>query len=188
MDAPKLNIATLQTSALGISLLKGYEKCRLTAYDDNGNLPGGIWTIGWGNTVYNIPITTANGRVKKAGDPVIQGDVVTQAQADVELLFDLKSFEAQVKSLIFVPLTQVQFDSLVDFTYNTGGGYHDKNGKYRRYDLWANINAGMAADKLYEYWSKCAITQAGVQLPGLLRRRKSEVTLFQTGVLNFFEK
>ena len=102
-------------------------------------------------------------------------------------MFDLKSFESQVKSLITVPLTQVQFDSLVDFVYNTGGGYKDKSGKYRRYDLWANINSGMDPVKLFDYWSKCAITQAGVPLAVLVRRRRSEVTLFQTGVLNFFE-
>lgn len=189
MEAAKTySILSMSLSPLGLQLIKGYEKCKLTAYDDNGDLPGGVWTIGWGNTVYNLAITTANGRVKKPGDSVLKGDVITQEQADAELLFDLQSFEAQVKSLITVPLTTSQFDSLVDFSYNTGGGYHDKQGKWRKYDLWANINSGMATDKLYDYWTKCAVTQGGVPMGGLVRRRKSEVTLFQTGVLNFFEK
>jgi lysozyme len=49
-----------------IALIKDYEKCRLKAYQCSA----GVWTIGWGTTVY-----PNNERVK-------EGDTCSQLEAD----------------------------------------------------------------------------------------------------------
>lgn len=165
---------TLHTGP-GIGVLKGMEKCKLVSYDDNGKAAGGTWTIAWGATHW------------QDGRPVRQGETCTQEQADALLAFNLIQFENKVKNKIAIPLKQHEFDALVDFTYNTGGGYVDHNNKYHDYDLYHNINSGMSGQDLVNYWMACAITQGGIKLNGLIRRRRSELYLFQTGVVNLFE-
>ena len=90
----------MKTSEKGISLIKSFEGCRLTAY----MCPAGIWTIGYGHT---------------AG--VTQGQTITQAQADRFLKSDLEKYEKYVNATGLV-LNQNQFDALVSFTYNCGAG------------------------------------------------------------------
>ena len=70
-------------SNLGIDLICDFEGKRLVAYDDGV----GIWTIGFGTTVYPNGI-----RVKK-------GDTCTEAQAKAYMQNDLKKFEYAVKDL-----------------------------------------------------------------------------------------
>ena len=90
----------MRTSEKGISLIKSFEGCRLTAY----LCPAGVWTIGYGHT---------------AG--VTQGQTITQAQADSFLKADLEKYEKYVNATGLV-LNQNQFDALVSFTYNCGAG------------------------------------------------------------------
>lgn len=82
----------------GLNLIKSFEGCRLTAYQD----PAGIWTIGYGHTK----------GVKK-------GQVITQHQADEYLREDLAWAMAAVNS-IGIEMTQGEFDGLVSFTFNCG--------------------------------------------------------------------
>lgn len=90
----------MKTSDRGISLIKSFEGCRLTAY----LCPAGVWTIGYGHT---------------AG--VTQGQTITQAQADTFLKADLEKYEKYVTAT-GLTLNQNQFDALVSFTYNCGAG------------------------------------------------------------------
>lgn len=83
--------------ALAAKLVKHFEGCRLTAYQDSA----GVWTIGYGHT---------------AG--VTVGRVVSQAEADALLAEDLLIAEAAV-SRLFPPLARV---ALIDFTFNLGAG------------------------------------------------------------------
>jgi lysozyme len=94
----------MKTSANGIKAIKLSEGTKLKAYDDGG----GVWTIATGTIQY------------PNGTPVKKGDVITQAQADQYLAFDLKRIEDDVNRLVKVPLTQNQFDALVSFTFNLG--------------------------------------------------------------------
>jgi lysozyme len=158
----------MKTSPTGISLLHGYEKCRLTAYDDGF----GTYTIGWGMTIY------------PDGSKVKKGDVITQQQADEMFLLLLAKFERKVNARLINPSQQV-FDAAVDFCYNAGTGYRDKRGVYKEFQLWDNINNSIP--DLKEYWHKLAVTSGGVPAKGLVRRRKSEAHLALTGELNFFE-
>lgn len=94
----------MKTSANGIKAIKLSEGTKLKAYDDGR----GVWTIATGTIQY------------PNGTPVKKGDVITQAQADQYLAFDLKRIEDGVNRLVKVPLTQNQFDALVSFTFNLG--------------------------------------------------------------------
>lgn len=92
----------MKTSFKGVSLIKQFEGCRLTAY----KCPAGVWTIGYGHT---------------AG--VKQGDVITQQTADDYLRNDLTTYEnAVLKYDNIYHFNQNQFDALVSFTYNCGAG------------------------------------------------------------------
>ncbi len=86
----------------GLALIKKFEGCRLTAYQDSV----GIWTIGYGHT--------AN---------VAQGQTITQAQADNYLKSDCASAEKSVNGYNHkYHWSQNQFDALVSFTFNCGSG------------------------------------------------------------------
>ena len=90
----------MNLSEKGISLIKKFEGCHLTAY----LCPAGKWTIGYGHT---------------AG--VVKGMKITQEQADEYLRQDCKSSEKAVNAL-GRNLNQNQFDALVSFAFNCGVG------------------------------------------------------------------
>jgi GH24 family phage-related lysozyme (muramidase) len=90
----------MHISDRGISLIKKYEGCRLSAY----KCAAGVPTIGYGHT---------------AG--VKMGDRITQAQAEQMLKNDLVIYENHVKSLKR-DFNQNEFDALVSFCYNCGVG------------------------------------------------------------------
>lgn len=129
-------------------LIKKYEGCRLTAY----KCPAGIWTIGWGSTVY------------EDGKPVRQGDKITQKRAD-ELL------DWYVKNKIKVPagLNKSQIEALQSLIYNIGQGAFDKSSLKK---------AIVAKDwkAVYKNWDW--VIGGGVFLKGLAKRRAEELILF----------
>lgn len=139
----------MQTSTKGIELIQRFEGLELTAY----LCPAGVWTIGYGHT----------------GD-VKEGDRVTRAEATALLQKDLKRFERVVESSIDVSLTQEQFDALVSFTYNLGGG------ALRKSTLRRILNQGdyQGAAEEFLRWVKAG----GKTLKGLVRRRAAERELF----------
>lgn len=162
--------AHLRMSEKGKELLIHFEDVKTHAYADSG----GVWTIGIGTTVY-----PNKRKVKK-------GDVITEKEAYQLLDLLLPKYEAIVRSRITRPLLQHEFDALVDFAYNTGGGYNTPQG-YKWYDLWENVNKNMGKDGLWAYWTKTAVTAGGKYLAGLARRRKAECHLYQTGEVNFYQ-
>lgn len=92
----------LSISNTGLELIKKYEGCELSAYQDSV----GIWTIGYGHT---------------AG--VQSGQIITQAQADAYLRSDCSAAEKAVNSYDSkYKWSQNQFDALVSFTFNCGSG------------------------------------------------------------------
>ncbi|MET3122597.1 lysozyme [Oxalobacteraceae bacterium GrIS 2.11] len=133
------------------------EGLRLTAYPDPGT-GGAPWTIAYGHT-----------------DGVSQGDTCTAAEADAWLEEDLSGPEDEVNSLIKVPLTQSQFDALVDFCFNVGSG------NLERSTLLRKLNAGdmAGADAEFSKW----VFGGGHRLPGLVARREKEANWFNTGAV-----
>ena len=88
------------------TLLKQFEGCKLASY----RCPANVLTVGYGHT-------------SAAGSPeVTEGMKITQAQANTILTSDLVKFENGVEGLLKQPVTQGQFDVLVDFAYNAGLG------------------------------------------------------------------
>jgi lysozyme len=132
-----------------IALVKASEGCRLTAYRD----PASILTIGYGST-----------------GGIHQGQTITQEQADAMLLDDLEDAAQQVSRLVTVPLTQGQFDSLVDFCFNLGAG------RFRDSTLLRLLNQGnyQGASAQFGFW----VLSGGEPLPGLVKRRAAERALF----------
>jgi len=140
-----------QINAAGLNLLKEFEGCELTAYADSG----GVMTIGYGHT-----------------DGVTPGETITQAQADEFLVKDVAWAESAVETIVEVDLTPNQFSALVCFVYNIGTtAFEDSS-------LLAAVN-----DK---FWTVAAnqfgrwVYAGGQLLPGLVRRRNAERSLFQT--------
>jgi len=146
------NVNNLSYSDQGLALTEQFEGLRLTAYQDSI----GVWTIGYGHT----------------GPDVQPGLAITQEQAGALLLQDVAGAAAAVNRLVTVPLTQNQFDALVDFTFNAGQGNLASSTLLR--ELNAGNTAGAAAQFLV--W----VYAGGVQLPGLAKRRQAEAALFQS--------
>ncbi|MDW2646658.1 lysozyme [Citrobacter sp. HN-141] len=144
----------MQTSDKGISLIKQFEGCKLTAYQDSV----GVWTIGYG---WTQPVD---------GKPIRAGMTIKQETAERLLKTGLVSYESDVSRLVKVGLTQAQFDALVSFTYNLGGRSLSTSTLLRR------LNAGDYAGAADEFlrWNKAG----GKVLNGLTRRREAERALF----------
>lgn len=140
----------------GIELIKEFEGFRERAY----LCPAGTLTIGYGTTVY------------EDGSKVRSGDRVTKGRAEELLRKDCQRFEADVKRLVNVPLTDNQFSALVSFTYNVGSNALAKS------TLLKVLNQGnynQASNELLR-WNKAN----GIVLKGLVRRRENEKKLFDT--------
>ncbi|MCH7291028.1 lysozyme [Acinetobacter sp. ANC 3926] len=148
------SIHGMTTSRVGINLITSYEDEKLIAYDDGV----GVWTIGYGTTVY------------PNGIKVKIGDVCTLEQAKAFFTYDLKRFETAVNNAVKVPLSQNQFDALVSLTYNIG------ETAFKKSTLLAKLNNGdfKAAADQFAVWNK----GGGKVMKGLVRRRAAEKELF----------
>jgi lysozyme len=134
----------------GLDLVKSFEGCKLTAYQDSG----GIWTIGYGTT----------------GANVVEGLTIDQTTADKWLMDRLNQTGDEVFGYVHVPLNDNQFSALVSFAYNVGIG------NFKHSTLLTLLSGGdykSASDEFLK-WDKIK----GVVYPGLLRRRLAEQTLF----------
>ena len=141
----------MKATARAVNLIKQFESCALKAY----KCPAGVLTIGWGNTSH-----------AKAGM------TCTQAQAYAWLNEDISKTEDIVTdALDGTPVSQNQFDALVSFVFNIGGG------NFRKSTLLKKIKAGDSAGAAAEFgrW-----VYAGKKiLPGLVMRRATEKALFE---------
>jgi len=145
-------MANFSYSNAGLALTKSFEGLELTAYQDQV----GVWTIGYGHT----------------GSGVHGGLVITQEQADQLLESDVAGSVACVNRAVTSDISQNQFDALVDFTFNLGCSTLLSS------TLLRFVNAGDFAEAAPQFlrWDHAG----GVVVPGLLRRRQQEMTLFQT--------
>ena len=133
-----------------IDLVKRNEGCFLSPY----LCPAGVPTIGYGHT-HGVRIGISP---------------ITQEQADEYLNNDLSLAALTVINTVGVPLSQGQFDSLTDFVFNCGAGNFGASTLLKK--LNALDYAGAA--KEFGKW----IHAKGVVLPGLVKRRAEERSLF----------
>lgn len=140
----------MMTSQDGIDLIKKFEGCRLTAYQDSV----GVWTIGYGST-----------------KDIKKGMKISKLMADGFLRDDLEEAEEAVNELVDADLTQNEFDALASFTFNLG------RGNLANSTLLKKLNAGdkSGASEEFTRW----VYAGGKELEGLVRRRKAEQALFK---------
>jgi lysozyme len=146
----------MNTSDAGLELIMRFEGLRLEAYQDSV----GIWTIGCGHT----------------GPDVQQGLKISRPRAMQLLRGDVREAEEAVERLVTKPLNQAQFDALVSFTFNNGGGALGQSTLLRK------LNAGdfHGAQGQFGRWVKAKSRKTGQfeTLLGLVRRRAAEAKMF----------
>jgi lysozyme len=153
-DMLGLAIDQMVVSLFGVDLICGFEGKRLAAYDDGV----GVWTIGFGTTVY------------PNGIKVQKGDTCTEAQAKVYMAQDLKKFESAVNNAVKVSLNQNQFDALVSLAYNIGTNAFSESTLVKK----LNTNDIRGAAHQFDVW----VNAGGKRMQGLVNRRAKEKALF----------
>ena len=133
----------------GIELIKHFEGCELEAY----KCAAGVWTIGYGHIKGVTPES-----------------VITQEQAEQMLVEELNEYEGYINDMVTTPLSQNQFDALVSWVYNLGGG------NLKASTLLKVVNQGEfdGVPAQIMRWNKAG----GKVLEGLTRRRQAEADLF----------
>ena len=137
-----------------VELIKHFEGFEDTAY----LCPANVWTIGYGRT-----------------RNVKEGDRITEAQAERDLLEELEEFKHQGLHSVKVELTQNELDALTSWTYNLGVG------NLKSSTLLKKLNAGSKDEVPAEMlrWNKAS----GKVLAGLTKRREAEAELWAKEVV-----
>ena len=135
----------------GLDLIKRFEGFSRTVYF----CPAGYPTIGYGHVV-------------KDGEDFSNG--IMEGEAEELLRQDAVIAERAVLRLINVPLTDGQFDALVSFTYNLGGGALQRSTLRRK----INREEHGEVPEQFMRW----VWAGGRKLKGLVRRRAAEAGLY----------
>lgn len=134
-----------------MDFIEAWEGCKLTAY----KCPAGIWTIGVGHT-----------------KDVTEHDEITYEQSREMLREDIEEVQLGLATFVNVHVTEGQFIALVSLAFNVGVSYV----VHKCPRLMRALNAGDVEQAAHQFLD---ITKAGgKELPGLVRRRKSEAKLF----------
>ena len=148
----------MKISEKGLALIKEFEGCQLTAYQDEV----GVWTIGYGITNADKSIT---------GTTIKKGLKITKEKAEEWLEECLNKLYAPkiMKYDVRYNWNQNEFDALLSFAFNLGSiDQLTANGSRSK---------SVISNKLLEY------NKAGGKVyNGLTRRRKAERDLFLTPV------
>ena len=123
--------------------------------------PAKILTIGYGHT----------GGVKP-------GQVITKFQAIEYLRTDMKRFESHINQNLTKPIPWYEFDALTSFCFNCG---YQLKGKMKE-----AVNRSLV-DRVCQIFRSYTHAK-GHELPGLIRRRQSEIVLYREAKLNFEAK
>ncbi len=95
----------MEASEKAYSLIRQFEGLRLTAY----KCPAGVWTVGYGHTSGVVP-----------GMTIILEQAEEYLRQDIEAVENIVNAECR-------NLRQCQFDALVSFVFNVGGGNFRKS-------------------------------------------------------------
>lgn len=141
----------MKLSAEGLQLIKQQEGFRSRTYLDVAGFP----TIGFGHRLIH---------------PGSFPDGIDEAQATEILASDVRDAEQAIGHLVKVPLTQGQFDALVDFCFNLGSG------RLASSTLLKVLNSGRYADAAEQLlrWDQAG----GQECAALKARREAELVLW----------
>jgi lysozyme len=161
----------MKTSKIGIDLIKHFEGLH------DGDLsiiglqpkmdPIGIWTEGYGRAMRDSKGNFIKGIANKKLAYSRQ-TIKTEPEAVLALTQDLQVYENIVMRKVTVELKQQEFDALVSHTYNTGGSN----------TLFQLINRKSTPTIIKSWFTSKYISAGGVQLNGLIQRRKAEAKLY----------
>jgi lysozyme len=154
----------MQMSQHGLELLEQWEGFELEVYNDSAGLP----TIGVGHLLTKSELSS--GKISIKGVAVAYGNGLTNQQVTDLLSQDVKPAEQSVNNGVKVSLNQNQFDALVSFTFNVGGGAFSSS------TLLKVLNQGQydqVPDQLRR-WTK----SGGRTVQGLVNRRENEIKLW----------
>ena len=142
----------MKISEQGLDLIKTFEGLELEAY----RCAAGVWTIGYGHT-----------------KGVERGMKIDANTANEMLAEELIEYEGYINKYVTASLEQHQFDAMVSWVYNLGGG------NLQASTLLKVLNAedydGVPAQLMR--WNKAG----GKVLEGLTRRRQAEADMFSNG-------
>ncbi len=143
----------MNISSRGIELIKKFEGFSKIAYPDTNKR----WSIGYGH----------NGELN--GKEIVQGMHITEENATMVLINDLKVVEQTLNNNVLVDLSQNQFDALCSLVFNIGSG------SFLRSHMLFLLNKKDFCNAANEFllWSK-----AGSKNDYLLYRRQKERKLF----------
>ncbi len=166
----------MKLSKAGEDLMHRYEGFRNKPY----LCPAHIWTIGYGHVLYQEQIRLPVVRVEGKETPMIRKEmplkpednrVWTKTEIDELFRADVASFERGVLRLVpGVVGRQGSFDALVSISFNFGLG----NLQRSTIRMKANRGDWEGAADAFRVWTK----GGGKVLPGLVKRREAERTLF----------
>jgi len=139
-----------------LNIIKKFEGLELSSYPDTG----GIWTIGYGNTIN-----------KDTGQAIKPGDKIDLATAERWLKMDVAEREKRINKLIKVPVTENQMAAITSLVYNIGTGAFGSSTLLRL--LNQGSDKKLVADQFLR-WNKVQ----GKEVKGLTDRRKLERELF----------
>ncbi len=133
-----------------IKLLEGF-KARAAPLGD------GRWAVGYGHVA----------STKRTS-------IVTRAQADLLLRFDLNVISEALSGLVYTPLNSNQIDALGSFVYNIGLDAFKGSAVLRLINAGALLEAATAM----EQWCHATVAGQSQEVDGLIRRRAMEKALF----------
>jgi len=134
-----------------IDLIKKFEGLSLKSY----KCPAGLWTIGYGNTMW------------ENGIKVKENQVIDIQRAEKLLTYWVNKYADKIN----LKVNQNQFDALVSFAYNIGIGNFDLSTLKKK--VIENPNDPAIKDEFMKW-----VSSKGKQLPGLIKRREAEANLY----------
>ena len=140
----------------GLKLIKLFEGFSAKPY----LCPAKVPTIGYGSTRYinGIKVT-------------LQDSPITEIQGEHLLLGTLNFYEQTVDAYCIDTLNQNQFDALVSFAYNVGPA------NLKMSTLLKKVNNNINDPSIKNEFMKW-VKGGGKKLPGLVKRREAEATLY----------
>lgn len=168
-EETKKKVSELTTSDKGIQFIKDYEKLEKKLYNDAADNA----TVGYGHLVHKGKVGTDADAEKDYKDGI------TEEKATELLKTDVKDIaEKAVQDNVTVDLSQNQFDALIAFSFNVGGG------ALKSSTLLKNVNSGTATaatiEGNFKSWNKITKDGKKVEAAGLTKRRTQEAAIYNS--------
>ena len=157
----------MKVSKNAISLLEFSEGRKNRQYPDSEGSP----TIGVGHKL--LPNEITSGVIVIGGVSVSYKQGLTEDQVDDLCKQDLRVASNCIDKVVKVSLTQSQYDTLVEFTFNIGVGAFTKS------TLLKKLNSGLY-NEVPAQIARWVHDNDGNEVKGLVTRRNNEIKLWNT--------